>query len=122
LTKEGICSAQRMGRPVVIFRCAPILISGCFSDILFRSGKDSEKLVNAEMAVIAFLSAANSIPSLMFFEAPKSSAVMIKNLSWSYGTITDEVFLTEVQALTRKILNKQLVVNFMICVFTLNLF
>jgi hypothetical protein len=61
--------------------CTPMPIAGWLSDNCFYSWSDSLKLVRTEMVVIAFLSAAISIPSLMFFEAPKSSAVIIRNLS-----------------------------------------
>lgn len=77
---------------------------GWVSDIFFNSAKDSVKLDKAEIAVITFLSAAIAIPSLMFCEAPKSSAVMIRILSWSYGLTVVEVFIMEVQEMNRNML------------------
>ena len=60
----------------------------CIYSITF-SGKDSVKFDKIEIAIIAFLSAVILILSLIFSEAPKSSAVIIRIFSWSYGVTPD---------------------------------
>ena len=81
-------------------------MSGWFLEIFFRRGKDSGKFVNAEIVVITCLSAAISIPSLIFSDAPKSSAVTIKNLLHANPDPFSKAVLSDIKKTVKKVLIK----------------